>query len=541
MAITEKLKPGFSVALVMMVLSVILWWVGRQNDNEGSLGNAMGEGRLRQFPADVKTGGEHPAISSPPVLIFEGSQGSHLGGEWRIFEPLTDTKYRNLTAKQCNSPCCSATKEPAPAPAKPGLLEEIVTAAKLDNKSEFALLYSEFSRLPGDERLLVSATWPSRSLPRVQLYKIGLPGKTIEPVADGRKFTLLEQDGSRMFVLEHLVKEPFDLTTTLVSGLESVKDRFRIHRVEAQSGLEPQVFDPTPIQSVLFSDEESFWILRNNHLWQLSKDGRSNRQICEVGLIRRAVFSPDKNLIALDVPQAKSPDDSSRENRTVLRVIDRSGKSVFSSQKIDIEVSGFSSFMPALQFAWMDNNKIRFSETVITKRDSMLNEGYFQWTDIDIKSGARTAHKAYSNTLGLMHECPVPPGKQRETKRTKIGLFDVEHATSQPYISTVLSNQVKYGKSLRLAYLSPSTAGVEDWQAKIYYAGSSESINILETLPKARTPWTQVAVQISPDGRWAVLRFANGENQTRLYLVDGEKRKTMLLSDQYGGYESWLQ
>ncbi|MBX9692342.1 MAG: hypothetical protein K2Z81_08165, partial [Cyanobacteria bacterium] len=120
------------------------------------------------------------------------------------------------------------------------------------------------------------------------------------------------------------------------------------------------------------------------------------------------------------------------------------------------------------------------------------------------------------------------------------GLFDIDYTPSRDYVLNVVGNQVEYGKSLRCAYLTPSTSACQDWRADLRYAGSSEVVNktLEANLPKGKC--RSGVVQISPDGRWAVIQVSNDE-QSRLYLVDGKERKTSLLSNLPDTHLNWLQ
>jgi hypothetical protein len=244
--------------------------------------------------------------------------------------------------------------------------------------------------------------------------------------------------------------------------------------------------DERPLERLLDATNDHFWLLRGapSTLWQLSKDGKGQRAIFT--LPRDAVpplcthaFSPNCKRLALGLAMRES----FFRFRDLVVVDLETGKSMFHSKRIPVQVSIISSFTPRLAVRWLDDGRLEYSETKFTNEQD--GEGFFQWVEVNVSTGKRLGEKPYTKRLGLQHGMarPEDPRAPRQP-RTKEGLFDWEG-----------------GALFFRGENRPLSAGVKN--AEVWSA------------------------QVSPDGRWAALKFlADGRRTSFLLLADGQAKTT---------------
>src|SRR5262249_10992340 len=200
-------------------------------------------------------------------------------------------------------------------------------------------------------------------------------------------------------------------------------------------------------------------------LWKLSGDGKTETKVFEFDREWKsckswkisAELSPNGRYMALG------------NDNGILQVLDLGERKVLWTIKdIPLPVMYISPRSPRLQFTWMDNDRLRFSETanLVGRR---WENAFFQWVDVRARNGKRLKTYPYTESLASEHVKPSPGVDSLKETFTE-GLFD----------------------------------GV--WGKHFFYRGEKESIT--DALAKGKTreagdsPWS---FQVSPDGRWAVL------------------------------------
>ncbi len=155
--------------------------------------------------------------------------------------------------------------------------------------------------------------------------------------------------------------------------------------------------DAEPFGSLLEISKDHFWVLRGNPvaLWKISKDGREKKKLfvlpdeCVPSLSTHA-FSPDGKQLAFGLATRAS----FFKFRDLIVFDLATGKQIFKESQIHVEASGLSSHAPRLKVTWLDQDRIRFSETKLTSKEETFDrEGYFQWVDVNIRTGKRLQEK----------------------------------------------------------------------------------------------------------------------------------------------------
>jgi hypothetical protein len=137
-------------------------------------------------------------------------------------------------------------------------------------------------------------------------------------------------------------------------------------------------------------------------LWAVGKDGKGKQRVFEfdreaVPPLFTAEFSPSGNRLAVGV----ATKDSFFRFRDLLVIDVKAGRLACSIPRVPVRVSVLSSSSPSLEFTWLDDERLRYSESRVTEEGA-----YFQWVDVNIVSGKRLGEKPYSQHLGLSHEKP---------------------------------------------------------------------------------------------------------------------------------------
>ena len=89
-----------------------------------------------------------------------------------------------------------------------------------------------------------------------------------------------------------------------------------------------------------------------------------------------------------------------------LTVVGLDGRSpVRVLENVDVRVSMISSILPTLEFCWLTDSVVRFSETRDLPVGSEGDEGSFQFVDFDVERRVRLAERVYGKVT-LRHEKP---------------------------------------------------------------------------------------------------------------------------------------
>jgi hypothetical protein len=142
----------------------------------------------------------------------------------------------------------------------------------------------------------------------------------------------------------------------------------------------------------------------------------------------RISASPDGRRVALVAASAADLDGAGDDaNRgAALRVLDASDGTVLgSADSVDIHVSFYSSQTPTLRTAWIDDDRLRWSETFVSAVDPQGRKTEsFRFVEWRISTGERKERDAYS-PLGLGHADPErPEDAGSKGGRRAIGLFE---------------------------------------------------------------------------------------------------------------------
>ncbi len=147
------------------------------------------------------------------------------------------------------------------------------------------------------------------------------------------------------------------------------------------------------------------------HVWFISPDGGTRTDLGALDGVRETSFgvsvklAPNGRRVAVGAPIDQIG--------WCLTVFSRDGaKPARVLENVSIEVSPLSSELPSFEFRWLDDAVIRFSETRVEERGIQVEDGEFQWVDIDVDRRQRLAERPYAK-LGLRHQ---PPPESRPAR-----------------------------------------------------------------------------------------------------------------------------
>jgi hypothetical protein len=349
------------------------------------------------------------------------------------------------------------------------------------------------------------------------LYLAHLKRGTIKPLLRGRRLIFLRAEGSTFFLLEKLNNSEegrYWLQDNKKGDARIVKfpqPLLRLWALQAKTPPRPAVFQRMTFQRVLAVTRNWFWVIRGQPpvLWKIHKDGKRKGKVYEfakgsVPPLFSWAFAPNRRLLAVGVARR----DSFYKYRDLLVIDIRRCKLVFRLTRVPMTVSSFYSGIPYLKFTWLNNRRIRYSETKITDpgNQGLPPEGYFRWVDVDVVSRERLREKKYSTYLHLRHR--KPPGEQKgaiakKARRGPVGFFE------------------KGGN-------------------RLYYRGSRQPVTA--SLGE-NNQWQTQDVAISLDGRWAAftaIRTAKDGRHFFLYVADGKTKRIRRLSNKLQGSMTWL-
>ncbi len=152
-------------------------------------------------------------------------------------------------------------------------------------------------------------------------------------------------------------------------------------------------------RGILFASQEA-----EPRLWVADADGTRARPVCLLNFVdprrhsMRAELSPNGSRIAV---ASTVPDLG-----WCLTVIGLDGRSpVRVLENVDVRVSMLSSILPTLEFCWLTDSVVRFSETRDLPAGTEDDEGSFQFVDFDVDRRVRLAERVYGK-VALRHEKP---------------------------------------------------------------------------------------------------------------------------------------
>jgi hypothetical protein len=332
------------------------------------------------------------------------------------------------------------------------------------------------------------------------VYQAKLSRGTIEPILPGTRLNLLEGERPRFYLYDEHAS-PMMIVSARVQP-------YLLYVMDTRQGRKPLPLSTRPVEKILATTPDAFWVIRAEpaELWKIARDGSGEQKVFQfqTGLLPSGfthAFSPDGSRLAVGVGTLRQ----FLTSRDLLVIHLPSGRRLFSLERIPLQLTSVSSHIPLLRMRWLDDHRLRYSETKITEEGDLV-KGYQQWVDVHVSTGKRLQERPYTKSLGMWHKVPPddtepePPGK---SKRQRVGLFEMD------------GDALYYGDARE-----PVTAS---WRE---VAG-----------------WTTSSVHVERGGRWAaVVLYSGGGNdqRRRLYVVDGEKRAVRYSTEQSVGSVTWL-
>ena len=293
---------------------------------------------------------------------------------------------------------------------------------------------------------------------------------------------------------------------------------WQIYSINSEYNAKPHLLTDSWLTHLLEININGIWAITDTpfSIIYIAKDGKSQRKIFNLEenimpQLTTSRFSPSGRYLALGVVEKQMVHKELR-----LLVIDlQTLRKKYDLQRIPAWVSPFSSFTPVLEFAWLNDDVIRFSESNVGS-DLWWNikshfskyiddwsgcrEGYFQWVDVDINTGKRIRAERYTSDLEIRHLNPADTNPLRGSKRYKKGQFFV----------------IEYG------YGGDET--------KVYFAGETSPVVVGNNISE---------FTVSPDGRWAALVLESNKEHTTL-LLDGIRRIKCVLLKEWSYGLQWI-
>lgn len=175
----------------------------------------------------------------------------------------------------------------------------------------------------------------------------------------------------------------------------------------------------------------------------------------------RGAFSPDGNLVAFSV----MPSEGHLKWRLVVRRASN-GELVREWDIESVDVSPLSSMRPTLEFVWLDQDALRWSETRAPKDValSILN-GSMWWVDARVSSGQLFGEREYRTGLELRHE--VQADVPDEHGRMTVGKFQLAPGRltvpgqETPLIDSWERPDRKFYSPIRVSPCGQYAAGIE--------------------------------------------------------------------------------
>lgn len=336
--------------------------------------------------------------------------------------------------------------------------------------------------------LLVAVHGPTR------LFRLDLERGEARSLFGDAIADLVSLDGTRVFLVESLARH--DIGYRLAESTESKKggavaiesaprpaERLLVvdDAASPEAAARP-LAGASPFVAILAETRDLFFVVREEPiaLVAIPKDGSGERVIATlpddlVPTLMTADVSPSGRLVG--VGAADRSDFFGHRHLFVADV--EKGGIVFEKRRIPVAVSKFSSQSPSLVFTWLDDERLRYSES-----RSTAIEPDAAWVDIRIPSGEVLATTP-RGPVGLWHDKPLRDGEAAaapvESDRRSEGLFDLE-------------------------------------PGRLFYRG--EKSPLLDTVD-ARGQMTWAEISVSRDGRYAAFRDQNGA-----VIADGESKST---------------
>ncbi|HEX8845269.1 MAG TPA: hypothetical protein VF791_11525 [Pyrinomonadaceae bacterium] len=312
------------------------------------------------------------------------------------------------------------------------------------------------------------------------LFFLNVKTGAMTPLLEGGSIDLYKVDGDKVFFVEEENDDRGFAPNAEKIKAEKPQTRHTRHRLYVFDRTSPsysKLVTKESLLHVLAVDEKYCWVVVDRarpELWRITKDGQEQKKIALIKddwifSLEDAAASPDGSLLALGVNDGRE-----MWMRTLVVIDVATGRTVFKSPKINVLESGERKFDPELKFVWLDNSRVRFSETA-----GAAAGRYFRWVDLDVRTGKRLGEQRY-------------------------GEFAYEHVRPS-------KDSLDYTK-----HTNPWTHGlfVKNFPHLLYFKGDTEPVGDL------RNDQFNTDIEISVEGEWAVFSGP----KTGAYLADGVRR-----------------
>jgi hypothetical protein len=321
-----------------------------------------------------------------------------------------------------------------------------------------------------------------------KLFVMDLEGGSTRAVLPDRQTVFVAAEGASVYFLEVLrpdsigykLKENEDKKDATVA--ESDLGRYKLRVFDLAAGTPSRSLLDATVRSVAAVRKEGLWAIVHGEppsLWLIPRDAKDPRKVLDldpswVPSLTTGSFSPGGTHLALGVCR---PDAFFRERDLVVVDVAK-GIVTFERRGIPTQQPGSSSAIPSLHVSWVDEDRIRFTESVV-------------------KGGALGVHTTRVElNLRTKERSEVPPEPPAPTRWDE-GLF------------------------------------TREWD-KLYFKGDSEPIVARGKDPPGR----QMGIAVSPDGRWAT--YFDDEDGPSHWLVDGKERSKRIIVRSWHHTLQWL-
>ncbi len=260
--------------------------------------------------------------------------------------------------------------------------------------------------------------------PTSGLFILNTDNGDLKPLLPNSRTDLFSIENGRIFFIGDMNEPEYGYKLKPGGIIESEpRNTKKLFVAPVSSPLNPTLICKESILAMLLVSDNYFWLILDSakpELWRISKDGKDKKKIIDMPSewtlsMLTAGLSPNGKLLAIGVT---NNNDFFGHRDLIIIDIEKS-TIAYEYKGIPVQVSPLSSQSPSLNFIWLTDDTIRFSETVpISKK---INDGYFQWVDLEVATGKRLLEQKYSS-IELAHSDPAGGKPIRRTE----GFFDVQ-------------------------------------------------------------------------------------------------------------------
>lgn len=350
---------------------------------------------------------------------------------------------------------------------------------------------------------------------RSALFASDLATGKSRPLLGDRHTNYVASDGPKVFFFEELQERdlgykldtsPDDLSDERV--VPTAQGRNTLFRVDLSTAAEPVAMTKEVVERLLAVTATDIWVITDGReLWRIAKDGSKQTRVLKLseGWVTTLIhpkFSPDGKRLALSAV----PVNHFFKLRDLLVVDAETGKTLFEQKGLYVGMEPASNSIPGLYFSWLDNERLSFVESIVTKNlGNDKVEGFERDIEIDVATGKRIKETKLYDEIWPSYGLPENQPTRRPETRVKAGLFERE-------------------------------------KNKLFYAGDEHAIIDLD-VQREMSPTT---LEISPDGNWAAYYSQSNQHYIKVhgdspFLVDGKTKQTHRLISGWVYDMKWLE